>query len=189
MNLAPANAVLQPRRNMMNERIAPVRCKRLIDGCLGYRPIRMATPAARARTAMTVPRPEKPRCSNGISPVRTSQMPKSSIPMLFVIFTWNSLEGFFGSRLTSSRLRIRSRILKRRLQCNAEPGVLQSACYCRCDTRLETRSTGTAVEIGRSRYPVENCTRRGLSNHRDRPDPSWSSGLLTPRPPGFSTCV
>ena len=69
----------------------------MLDGCPGYRPARMATPAARARRVMTVPRPEKLKCSNGISPVRTSQMPNSSIPMPFVIFTWDSFEGFFAA--------------------------------------------------------------------------------------------
>jgi hypothetical protein len=44
------------------------------------------TPAAIARTAITIPSPEKLRLSSGISPVRTSQRANNNIPMLRVTF-------------------------------------------------------------------------------------------------------
>jgi len=43
-------------------------------------------PAAMARIAMRVPRPEKLRLSRGITPVAMSQMPNDRIPRFLVTF-------------------------------------------------------------------------------------------------------
>jgi hypothetical protein len=52
----------------------------------GYFPMMIKAPAAIARTAMTVPIPEKPMFRSGISPIAMSQMPNKSMPTFLVSF-------------------------------------------------------------------------------------------------------
>jgi hypothetical protein len=56
------------------------------------------TPAAIARMAIIVPSPEKLRLSNGIRPVKMSQMPSRSMPRFF--------GNFIGGILSSVELRV-----------------------------------------------------------------------------------
>jgi hypothetical protein len=51
-----------------------------------YRPRPIKTPAAIARKAMIIPRPEKLRFRSGMSPVAMSQMPNKSMPRFLVSF-------------------------------------------------------------------------------------------------------
>jgi len=76
-----------------------------------YRPIAIKAPATIARTAISVPIPEKLRLSSGISPVKMSQIPVKSMPRFLFscmgrLLSANELECLMGllNKLTSYRI-------------------------------------------------------------------------------------